>query len=296
MKKIYKIANILLIFMLIGVFLHQGLACPSDMFYLRVPMINVEKAKESLEPINDKIDKHKFKLILVLYGPPGAGKGTAAEMLKKKYNIPHIATGVLLSEAAQKDSLAIKEINSTRTKGDLFPDDMVIQLMEKRIERDDCRNGFILDGFPRTVNQAKALDSLLKPLNIKISVVFNIVVNSDDVILDRISNRRICRSCGKIWNLKNIPPPSEGRCSCGGELYQRGDDNPKVVKHRLKIYEEETKGIISFYRKRDLLVDITSEGEPSVWCNPMIQKIENVLGYSVLPDIDRNKIEIEGDL
>ena len=161
--------------------------------------------------------------------------------------------------------------------GGLVPDPIMIELVEERVQRNDCKNGFILDGFPRTANQAEALDNLLKSLKIGISVVFNITVESDEFILDRISGRRICRSCGKIWYLKNIPPPSENTCSCGGELYQRKDDNPDVMRQRLKTYREETEGVLSFYGDKGLLVDVMAEGEPEIWCGPITEKIDAIL-------------------
>ncbi len=261
--------------MLIGMFMWVDIG-----YALRPPLLfdreNVKALQETIEP-GKTLTPKESKLILLLFGAPGVGKGTAAELLKKKYNLPHIATGDLLREAVKAGSSLGEKVKDIMASGGLVPDPVMIELVEERVQRNDCKNGFILDGFPRTANQAEALDSLLESLKIGISVVFNITVESDEFILDRISGRRICRSCGKIWHLKNIPPPSENTCSCGGELYQRKDDNPDVMRQRLKTYREETESVLSFYGGKGLLVDVMAEGEPKIWCGPITEKIDAIL-------------------
>ena len=194
---------------------------------------------------------------IVLLGPPGIGKGTAAVKLSKKLNIPHIATGDMLREnVANKTELGIKA-KSFMDKGALVPDELVIEMIKERLNRDDCKNGFILDGFPRTINQA---DEIAK--GVKIERVVNIQA-SDDVIIDRIGKRRVCSKCDFIYHLEYIKPNREGICDkCSGTLYQREDDKPEAVKERLKVYKEKTEPLINYYKDKNLLADVDGSGTP----------------------------------
>ena len=194
---------------------------------------------------------------IVFLGPPGIGKGTAAAKLGKKLGIPHISTGDMLREnVAEKTKLGI-EAKSYMDKGLLVPDEVVIEMMEERLKKNDCKNGFILDGFPRTINQAE-----------KIAKVTNIdkVVNiqaSDEIIIDRLSQRRVCSKCGFIYHLVYIKPKKEGICDkCGSKLYQREDDRTEAIKERLKVYRKETEPLIAYYKEKGILADVNGSGTP----------------------------------
>jgi len=193
---------------------------------------------------------------IVLLGPPGIGKGTVAGKLSKKLEIPHIATGDMLREnVAQKTELGLKA-KSYMDKGLLVPDNVVIEMIKERLQKDDCKNGFILDGFPRTINQAEEIK------DIKIDKVVNIQA-SDDVIVERLSRRRVCGQCGFIYHLDFIKPNREGFCDkCSGTLSQREDDKPEAIKERLKVYTEKTEPLINYYKEKGLIVDVDGSGTP----------------------------------
>jgi adenylate kinase len=194
---------------------------------------------------------------IVLLGPPGIGKGTAAAKLSKKLQIPHIATGDMLREnVAQKTKLGI-EAKSYMDKGLLVPDDVVIEMMKERLQKNDCKNGFILDGFPRTINQAEKISKVTK-----IDKVINIQA-SDEIIIDRLSKRRVCKKCGFIYHLVYIKPKKDEICDkCGSELYQRKDDRAEAIKERLKVYRNQTKPLIKYYKEKGILVDVDGSGTP----------------------------------
>ena len=193
---------------------------------------------------------------IVLLGPPGIGKGTAATKLSKKLSIPHIATGDMLREnVAQKTKLGLKA-KSLMDNGLLVPDNVVIEMIKERLQKDDCKNGFILDGFPRTINQAEKIKDT------KIDKVVNIQA-SDDVIIERLSRRRVCEQCGFIYHLDFIKPNREGFCDkCSGQLNQREDDKPEAIKERLKVYKEQTEPLINYYKEKGLIVDVDGSGTP----------------------------------
>jgi len=192
---------------------------------------------------------------IVLLGPPGIGKGTAANKLSKKLNIPHIATGDMLREnVSRKTELGLKA-KSFMDKGLLVPDNVVIEMIKKRLQKDDCKIGFILDGFPRTINQAEEIK------NIKIDKVVNIHAD-EDIIIERIGKRRVCE-CGAIYHLDYIKPNREGFCDkCSGQLYQREDDKPEAVKERLNVYKEQTEPLINYYNEKGLIIDVNGSGTP----------------------------------
>lgn len=188
---------------------------------------------------------------IILLGPPGIGKGTYAEILSEKYNIPHISTGQLFREEIDKKTELGKRVDDYVNRGELVPDEITIRLVKERLKKRDCKNGFLLDGFPRTIHQAKALEKITK-----IDKVLNFVA-SEEVIVDRLSGRRTCRKCGAIYHTRNVPPEVEGVCDkCEGKLYQREDETPEAVRIRMKEYNKKTKPLVDYYKKSDLLVNV----------------------------------------
>jgi adenylate kinase len=198
-------------------------------------------------------------LRLVIFGPPGAGKGTQAKLLSERLGVPHIATGDMLREAVKAGTRLGGLAKKYMDEGRLVPDEVVIGMVEERLRQPDCSKGFILDGFPRTIEQAEALDSELEKLGLKLDAVLNLEVGDEEVV-KRIALRRTCRSCGAVYHLIFNPPRREGVCDrCGGELYQRDDDGEEVVRNRLKVYRQQTKPLLEFYRRRGLLRDVNGE-------------------------------------
>ena len=188
---------------------------------------------------------------IVMLGSPGVGKGTYAKILSDKYNIPRISVGDLFRKAIRDETELGKKIRGYVSRGDLVPDEMVIELVKERLQEDDCKNGFFLDGFPRTIAQAEAIEKFKK-----VDKAFNFVA-SDGVIMSRLGGRRTCRECGAIYHVENIPSKVEGVCDrCGGGLYQRSDETSQAIKNRLRVYREKTKPVIDYFRKKGLLADI----------------------------------------
>jgi adenylate kinase len=196
---------------------------------------------------------------LIFLGPPAVGKGTHAGLVSSKFSIPKISTGdILREEVGRKTDLGLKA-KKYMDKGLLVPDDLVIYILKKRLEQADCKKGFVLDGFPRTLGQAKALDKITH-----IDLVLNFVA-SRETLMERMTGRLTCIKCEAIYHIKNIVPKKPGICDyCGGELYQRDDQKPEVVEKRLKVYEHQTKPLIDYYRKRGILVDVNVEGSVEV--------------------------------
>jgi adenylate kinase len=196
----------------------------------------------------------------ILLGPPGCGKGTQAKILIETYSIPQIATGDILREALKKGTPLGKQAQSYMDKGQLVPDDLVIQIIEERLKQDDCAGGFILDGFPRTIAQAEALDKTLTAMGLTLEHVFNIEVD-DDELIKRLTGRRICKSCGASYHIIFNPPREEGQCdTCQGELYQRDDDKEETIRNRLKVYQDQTAPLITFYQEKKVLSSIDGVG------------------------------------
>jgi len=194
---------------------------------------------------------------LILLGPPGAGKGTQAKFVSQKFGIPQISTGDILRENVKNNTELGKKAKEYMEKGELVPDDIMIKLVKNRVQEADCKNGYILDGFPRTIAQAEGLEKALE--NEKIDGVIFVDV-SDPIIVERLSLRRVCKNCGAIYHLKYTPPQKEGICDkCGGELYQRDDDKVETIKNRLKVYREQTEPLIEYYRKKGILFEINGE-------------------------------------
>ena len=200
-------------------------------------------------------------LRIVLLGPPGAGKGTHAKILSERYYVPHISTGDILRSQIQKKTPLGKRAKSFIDSGKLVPDELVVEMIQERLKNEDVRNGFILDGFPRTVEQAKALNEILQKAKIPLHFVLQFDT-SEDVIVDRLSGRRTCSNCGANYHIRNVPPRKEGICDlCGNPLVQRKDDESETVRKRLKVYEEQTAPLIDFYDQRKLLHRVNGDLE-----------------------------------
>lgn len=196
---------------------------------------------------------------LILLGPPGAGKGTQSVVLCKEFSIPHISTGDILRESIKAGAKLGLEAKSYMDKGELVPDAIVTGIVAERLKKDDAAKGFILDGFPRTLNQAKELDKALTAINSAIDMVLYFETSSK-VAISRLTGRRVCKKCGFNYHIKNIPPKKEGVCDkCGGELMQRPDDTEATVLNRLKVYEEQTKPLIEYYSNKKLLSKVDGD-------------------------------------
>jgi adenylate kinase len=197
---------------------------------------------------------------LIFLGPPGAGKGTQARELAREWGVPQIATGEMLREAVAAGTPLGREAQRIMDTGALVPDDVMIGLIAERLRQADAVNGFILDGFPRTIAQAEALDRLLKDLEQRLDAVVYFQVAEPELIR-RLTGRRICRRCQTAFHVVSAPPKREGVCDrCGGELYQRDGDREATVRNRLQVYERQTAPLLDYYRDRDRLVPIQGEG------------------------------------
>jgi adenylate kinase len=199
-------------------------------------------------------------MYLILFGAPGVGKGTQAKLICDKHNIPQISTGDMLRDAVrQKTELGIKA-EKIMTSGELLPDEIILNLIRNRITAEDCKNGFILDGFPRTIVQAEELDKLMNNLNLPSLVCIEIVV-PDEEIVNRLINRRQCHHCGRDYNLISNPPPANMIClHCGGEIFKRKDDNVITISNRLNVYHKQTEPLTVYYRNRNQFYSISGTG------------------------------------
>ena len=190
---------------------------------------------------------------IIMLGAPGAGKGTQAQMIADKFNIPHISTGDIFRANIKNGTELGKKAKEFMDKGQLVPDELTVQLLLDRVANDDCKNGYVLDGFPRTIPQADVLDSELTKLGDKVDFAINVDV-PDENIVRRMSGRRACLKCGATYHIEHIPPKKEGRCDkCGSELVQREDDKPETVQNRLSVYHEQTQPLIDYYDKKNIL-------------------------------------------
>src|SRR3989338_342960 len=215
---------------------------------------------------------------LIFLGPPGSGKGTYSSRICPKFGIPHISTGDIFRAEVKAGTELGKKAEVVMKSGGLMPDSITMEVIEKRLIQPDCKNGFIADGFPRTIAQAEALEKITK-----IDIALNLVI-PDDILIEKITARRTCRKCGDIYNIADINrsgvrmppmlPKVEGKCDkCGGELYQRADENPETVKERLEIYKNQTAPLIDYYRKKGLLRDVIITAPQ----NEMVEKILKIL-------------------
>ena len=197
---------------------------------------------------------------LLLIGPPGGGKGTQAKFLIDHFSIPQISTGDMLRENVRNETSLGEEARKFMNKGKLVPDSVILDMMKKRLAKQDCNNGYILDGFPRTIPQAEGLDILLKNLNQKLDHVVIMDV-PDNLIITRLSNRRSCKECGQVYNLLFEPPKNAGKCNnCNEELYLRSDDNPTTIQQRLNVFHKQTEPVIKYYSDQGLTNVIDSKG------------------------------------
>ncbi|MBB3909017.1 adenylate kinase [Anoxybacteroides rupiense] len=198
---------------------------------------------------------------LVLMGLPGAGKGTQAEKIVEKYEIPHISTGDMFRAAIKERTALGLQAKEYMDRGDLVPDEVTIGIVRERLSKDDCQRGFLLDGFPRTVAQAEALESMLMELGRSIDSVINIQVDKE-ILMERLTGRRICKDCGATYHLVFNPPAQSGVCDkCGGELYQRADDNAETVANRLEVNMKQAQPLLDFYQSKGYLHNINGQQE-----------------------------------
>ncbi len=206
---------------------------------------------------------------LILLGPPGIGKGTQAEILSAKFSIPKISTGDMFREEIKRKTQLGQDASSYMQRGELVPDSIVMAIIRKRLSESDCRKGFVLDGFPRTLAQAEALEKITK-----IDLVLNLSASKKELI-ERMAGRLTCKGCGQIYHLKHSPPEKRGVCdSCRGELYQREDQKAEVLTKRIEVYEKQTKPLISYYRNKGILVDVDARGSS----DKVTKNVEKALG------------------
>lgn len=197
---------------------------------------------------------------LVLVGPPGAGKGTQAQFISSHLSVPKISTGDIFRANVSEGTELGKQAKEYMDAGDLVPDEVTIAMVRERVGEDDASKGFLLDGFPRTVPQAEIFDAILSERSAELDVVLELVVDDDEVVR-RLSGRRTCHNCGHIWHVDFDPPRTEGVCDiCGGDLFQRDDDMPETVRHRLEVYYEQTSPLVGYYAEHGILVGIDAMG------------------------------------
>ena len=211
---------------------------------------------------------------IVMLGAPGAGKGTQAQMLAKKYDIPHVSTGDIFRMNIKNGTELGMEAKKYMDQGLLVPDELTVRILLDRVAREDCRKGYVLDGFPRNIPQADVLDEALSKLGDKIDYAINVDV-PDENILRRMGGRRACLSCGATYHIEHVPPKKEGICDkCGQELVLRDDDKPETVKNRLQVYKEQTQPLIDFYTKQGVLHNVDGTKD----MNEVFEAIVAILG------------------
>lgn len=211
---------------------------------------------------------------IIMLGAPGAGKGTQAKQIAAKYEIPHISTGDIFRANIKEGTALGIEAKSYMDKGQLVPDELTVKILLDRVSKDDCKNGYVLDGFPRTIPQADVLDKAVSELNDKIDYAINVDVK-DDNIIRRMSGRRACLNCGATYHIVNVPPKKEGICdTCGSELVIRDDDKEETVKARLLAYHEQTQPLIDYYNNKGILKEVDGTKD----MNDVFADIVNILG------------------
>lgn len=210
---------------------------------------------------------------IIMLGAPGAGKGSQASRIAKEYQLPHISTGDIFRANLKEETELGKRAKSFMDKGELVPDDITIAMLLDRIHKEDCKNGYILDGFPRTIPQAEALKEALAKKDEKIDLALDVEA-SDELIIKRMAGRRTCPACGAIYHIVTLPPKTDGICDrCGADLIQRKDDNEETVKNRLKIYHEVTEPLISYYKKEGILEEIDGAEE----LDKVFEKVKRII-------------------
>ncbi len=210
---------------------------------------------------------------LILVGPPGAGKGTQAQFLSEHFAIPHIATGDIFRVNLREGTALGVEAKTYMDLGELVPDSLTNAMVADRLTKSDVANGFLLDGFPRNILQAEVLDALLSQAGTQLDAALELTVESNEIIR-RLAGRRICRNCGRTWHLDFDAPAAPGICDdCGGEIYQRVDDNEATVLRRLEVYTEQTEPIVGYYRRQGVLISISAMGEVSEITNRAISAL-----------------------
>jgi len=193
---------------------------------------------------------------IIMLGAPGAGKGTQAKMIAKEYGIPHISTGDIFRANIKEGTALGKEAKTYMDAGQLVPDELTVKILLDRVAKDDCKNGYVLDGFPRTIPQAEVLDAALTELGDKIDFAIDVDV-PDENIVRRMGGRRACVTCGATYHIEHVPPKTEGICdTCGSELILRDDDKPETVSNRLKVYHDQTQPLIDFYTAKGVLKSV----------------------------------------
>ena len=193
---------------------------------------------------------------IIMLGAPGAGKGTQAKMIAKEYGIPHISTGDIFRANIKEGTDLGKEAKTYMDAGQLVPDELTVKILLDRVAKDDCKEGYVLDGFPRTIPQAEVLDEALTKLGDKIDFAIDVDV-PDENIVRRMGGRRACVTCGATYHIEHVPPKKEGICdTCGSELILRDDDKPETVSNRLKVYHDQTQPLIDFYTKKGVLKSV----------------------------------------
>ena len=211
---------------------------------------------------------------IIMLGAPGAGKGTQAKQIAAKYEIPHISTGDIFRANIKEGTALGMEAKSYMDKGQLVPDELTVKILLDRVSKDDCKNGYVLDGFPRTIPQADVLDKAVSELNDKIDFAINVDV-PDENIIRRMSGRRACLNCGATYHIVNVPPKKEGICdTCGSELVIRDDDKEETVKARLLAYHEQTQPLIDYYNNKGILKEVDGTKD----MNDVFADIVNILG------------------
>ena len=211
---------------------------------------------------------------IIMLGAPGAGKGTQAKLIAEKYGVPHISTGDIFRANIKNGTELGKEAKEYMDKGLLVPDELTVRLLLDRVAQDDCKNGYVLDGFPRTIPQAEVLDKELTKLGDSVDFAVDVDV-PDENIIRRMSGRRACLNCGATYHIVNIPPKKEGICDvCGSELVLRDDDQPETVKNRLKVYHEQTQPLIDYYQNAGVLKEV----DGTVDMEEVFQAIVKILG------------------
>ena len=208
-----------------------------------------------------------MKKELIFLGPPGAGKGSLAVKVAQDYKIPHISTGdIFRANIKAQTPLGVK-VKAIIDSGSLVSDDLTCELVKDRLSQDDCKNGFILDGFPRTIPQAEMFTKICSDVKV---VNFEIAI---DAVIKRLSTRRVCKSCGENFNILTLPPKVEGKCDkCGGELFQRDDDKEESIMHRMEVYHEQTEPLINFYREKGQITDI----DGAIQTNDLLKEFKNL--------------------